>query len=95
MAAYMVFNYRITDQVAYKPYLGKVGETLQAHGAEIVVADFESEAIEGEPGHVTVVLKFASKEAARGWFDSPEYQQIIGLRTNNSTGIGILANAAG
>jgi len=95
MAAYMVFNYRITDQDAYKPYLGKVGETLQAHGAEILVADFESEAIEGNPGHVTVVLKFASKDAARGWFDSPEYQEIIGLRTDNSTGIGILAREAG
>jgi uncharacterized protein (DUF1330 family) len=94
MAAYMVFNYRITDQDAYKPYLGKVGDTLKAHGAEILVADFESEAIEGDPGHVTVVLKFASKDAARGWFDSPEYQEIIGLRTDNSAGIGVLANAA-
>ena len=94
MAAYMVFNYRITDQDAYKPYIGKVGETLQAHGAEVLVADFESEAIEGDPGHVTVILKFASIDAARGWFDSPEYQAIIGLRTDNSTGIGILANAA-
>lgn len=95
MAAYMVFNYRITDQDAYKPYLGQVVDTLKAHGAEIVVADFESEAIEGDPGHVTVVLKFASKEAARGWFDSPEYQAIIGLRTDNSTGIAVLTNAAG
>jgi hypothetical protein len=48
MAAYMVFNYRITDQDAYKPYLGKVVDTLKAHGAEIVVADFESEAPDSE-----------------------------------------------
>ena len=95
MAAYMVFNYRITDQDAYKPYLGKVVDTLKAHGAEIVVADFESEVIEGDPGHVTVVLKFASKDAARGWFDSPEYQAIVGSRTDNSTGIAVLTNAAG
>lgn len=95
MAAYMVFNYRITDRDAYKPYLGKVGETLQAHGAEVLVADFESEAIEGDPGHVTVVLKFASKDAARGWFDSPEYQAIIGLRTDNSKGLGVLVREAG
>ena len=95
MAAYMVLNYRITDHDAYKPYLGKVADTLKAHDAEIVVADFESEPIEGAPGHVTVVLKFASKDAARGWFDSPEYQEIIGLRTDNSTGIAVLTNAAG
>ena len=95
MAAYMVFNYRITDQDAYQPYLGKVVDTLKAHGAEILVADFESEVIEGDPGHVTVVLRFESKDAARGWFESPEYKAIVGLRTDNSTGIAVLANAAG
>jgi uncharacterized protein (DUF1330 family) len=31
---------------------------------------------EGEPGVHTVVLRFASKEAAQGWYDSPEYQAI-------------------
>ena len=95
MAAYMVFNYRITDQDAYQPYLGKVVDTLKAHGAEILVADFESEVIEGDPGHVTVVLRFESKDAARGWFGSPEYTAIVGLRTDSSTGIAVLANAAG
>ena len=94
MVAYTVLDYRVTDQGAYQPYLEKVVDTLNAHGAEILVADFESDAIEGDPGHVTVVLKFASKDAARGWFDSPEYQAIVSLRTDNSTGIGVLANAA-
>ena len=41
---------------------------------------------EGEPGVHTVVLRFASKEAAQGWYDSPEYQAIIHLRTDNSRG---------
>jgi len=95
MAAYMVFNYRITDQEAYKPYLGKVVGSLKAHGAEILVADFEGEAVEGDPGDVTVVLKCASRDAAMGWFGSPEYQQIIGLRTDNCTGIAVLTNEAG
>ena len=95
MAAYMVFNYRISDREAYNPYLAQVADTLKAHGAQILVADFESEAIEGDPGHVTVVLKFASKDAARNWFESAEYQEIIGLRTDNSTGIAVLTNEAG
>ena len=95
MAAYMVFNYRINNQEAYQPYLAEVLGTLKAHGAEILVADFESEGVEGDPGHVTVVLKFASKEAARAWYQSPEYQEIIGLRLDNSEGIATLSNAAG
>jgi uncharacterized protein (DUF1330 family) len=94
MAAYFVFNYRINDQEAYKPYLAEVPGTLEAHDAEILVADFNSEGVEGAPGEVTVVLKFASKEAAMNWYRSPEYQKVIGLRTNNSNGIGTLADAA-
>ena len=95
MAAYFVFNYRVNDQDAYQPYLAEVPKVLEAHGAEILAADFESEGIEGDAGHVTVVLKFASKEAAREWYHSPEYQKIIALRTANSDGIAAIANAAG
>jgi len=95
MAAYFVFNYRINDREAYQPYLAKVLPVLEAHGAEILAADFESEGFEGDAGHVTVVLKFASKDAARKWYKSPEYQEIIGLRTDNSDGIAALAKAAG
>ena len=95
MEAYFVFNYRITDQEAYGPYLEEVPKTLEAHGAEILVADFESEVIEGDAGHVSVVLKFPSKAAARNWYDSAEYQAILRLRTDNSAGIATLVNAAG
>ena len=42
--------------------------------------------VEGEPGAVTVVLKFPSRAALRGWYDSPEYQAIIHLRTDNTEG---------
>ena len=95
MAAYFVFNYRVNDQAAYQPYLAEVPRVLEAHGAEILAADFESEAIEGDAGHVTVVLKFPSKEAARKWYQSPEYQEIIALRTDNSEGIAAIATAVG
>lgn len=95
MAAYFVFNYRITDQEAYGPYLAEVPKTLEAHGAEILVADFESDVIEGDAGHVSVVLKFPSKAAARKWYDSAEYQAILQTRRDNSVGIATLVNAAG
>lgn len=95
MAAYFVFNYRVNNQEAYQGYLAEVPKVLEAHGAEILAADFESEIVEGDAGHVTVVLRFPSKEAARAWYDSPEYQQIIALRTDNSEGIGTVASAAG
>ena len=48
--------------------------------------------VEGEAGPVTVVLKFPSKAALRGWYDSPEYQAIIHHRTDNSEGALIFAD---
>jgi uncharacterized protein (DUF1330 family) len=95
MAAYFVFNYRVNNREGYQGYLAAVPKVLEAHGAEILAADFESEVIEGDAGHVTVVLRFKSKEAARAWYDSPDYQQIAALRTDNSDGIATLASAAG
>ena len=94
MEGYFVLNYRINDRAAYEPYLAQVMETLIANDAEILAADFESEKIEGDAGHVTVVLKFPSKEAANKWYRSPEYQKIIKLRTDNCDGIAVLASAA-
>jgi len=92
MSAYFVFNYQISDQEAYDPYLAEVPKTLEAHNAEILAADFESEGFEGDAKQVTIVLKFPSKEAAKNWYQSPEYQKIIGLRLNNSDGISTLIN---
>jgi uncharacterized protein (DUF1330 family) len=92
MSAYFVFNYQISNREGYDPYLAEVPKTLEAYGAEILAADFESEGIEGDAKQVTVVLKFSSKDAAKKWYQSPEYQRIIGLRLSNSEGISTLAN---
>lgn len=33
------------------------------------------------------MLEFPSYEQARGWYDPPEYQKILPLRTDNSDGV--------
>ncbi len=92
MAGYLIANYKITNPEGYQAYIAAVGPTILSHGGEILVAGEESEAVEGEPGPVTVVLKFASKDALRAWYDSPEYQEIIHLRTDNTEGVLMFAN---
>ena len=91
MSAYFILNYEITNPAGYKSYVPAVIPILEAHGAEVLVADYESETLEGKPGSVTVVVKFESKEALNAWYNSPEYQEIIHLRTGNSEGIGVAA----
>ena len=92
MTGYLIANYQITNEEGYQGYLATVGQTIVAHGGEILVAGPGSEAVEGNPGPITVVLKFPSMEALRGWYQSPEYQEIINLRTDNTEGTVVFAN---
>ncbi|MEJ2132307.1 MAG: DUF1330 domain-containing protein [Gammaproteobacteria bacterium] len=92
MAGYVIANYDITNQDGYQSYVAAVGPTIAAHGGEILVAGPGSEAVEGDPRPITVVLKFPSKDAARAWYDSPEYQKIVKLRTDNTEGIVVFAD---
>lgn len=86
MAAYLITNYNVTNAEGYQKYLAAVGPTIIGRGGEILVAGEGSEAIEGTPGSVTVVLKFPSKDALRSWYDSEEYQAIIHHRIDNTEG---------
>lgn len=91
MSAYFVANFAITNQDGYQLYLQKVRKVLMEHGAEVLVADYSSEAMEGTPAPVTVILKFPSKEAAKGWHESPDYRAIVHHRLDNTeAGVGIL-----
>lgn len=92
MAGYLIANYEVTNQDGYQSYVAAVRPTIVAHGGEILVAGPGSEAVEGEPRPITVVLKFPSKDAVRAWYDSPEYQKIINLRTDNTEGIVVFAD---
>nr|WP_272952574.1 DUF1330 domain-containing protein [Kribbella amoyensis] len=48
------------------------------------------QSIEGEwDGHL-VVIEFPSAEHAHSWYDSPAYQEILPLRTDNSDSVTML-----
>lgn len=91
MAEYLVANFKVLNWEGYKTYVKTVVPTLKAFGAEILVAEWQSQAIEGEPGPITMVFKFASKEALYGWYNSPEYQKILHLRADSTQGIAVSA----
>jgi uncharacterized protein (DUF1330 family) len=92
MGAYFVANYTVTNEDGYRRYLNEVGETLRAHNAQVLVADYASETAEGSPAPVTVVLKFDSKDAARGWYDSPDYQAVVHHRLDNTEGFAVICD---
>ncbi len=92
MTAYVVAKYRITNPKGYEAYVPAVIPTLMAHGAEVLVADYDSVVMEGDAPHTTIVIRFSSKEAARAWYDSPEYRAVIHHRVDNTEGCLVLTD---
>ena len=88
MACYTIGHITVTNPEGYKEYVAKVPETIARHGGEYLVRGGHATDIEGKMPHDRhVVLKFADRAAAEGWYNSPEYQAILPIRLANSTGM--------
>ncbi|MGH9057112.1 MAG: DUF1330 domain-containing protein [Acidimicrobiales bacterium] len=92
MSAYIVANYNITNPEGFESYGPAVMPVLTAHGAQVLVSDRHTDVREGSPGHVTVVVRFESKEAARTFYESAEYQAIMHHRTDNAEGFLVICD---
>jgi uncharacterized protein (DUF1330 family) len=76
-------------------YLTKVEATFLPYGGRWLVLDGEVEVLEGSwPGSV-VLMEFPNREAARRWYVSPEYQEILHLRTDNAISDLVLVDPVG
>jgi uncharacterized protein (DUF1330 family) len=91
MPAYFVAEVEITNPAGFQPYGAAVGATLEQYGGRYLTRGGPTELIEGgpEPKRI-VILEFADKAAVKRWYESPEYQKILPLRLNNSTGRGFI-----
>jgi uncharacterized protein (DUF1330 family) len=76
-------------------YLERIQATLDPYEGRFLVHGAEVEVREGEWPGTIVVIEFPSLDAARGWYDSPAYQAILPLRTNNIDGAAILVPGVG
>ena len=93
MAAYFVFHNRVLDEAKIQEYIPLAIESMAPYGAEILVVDESSQVIEGSTSLPrTVVLKFASREAAMEWYNSPAYQAALPLRLEATEGVGVLVD---
>jgi len=74
-SGYIIASVDVTHPEQYAQYREWSTKAMQAHGAEVCVRGGQVKVLEGDwnPGR-TVVLKFASFEAAQAFYDSPEYR---------------------
>ncbi len=92
MKGYLIANYDITGSVeAYQKYAKLIFPTLSKYGGKLIIGDRDPIRTEGTSRLATVVIEFESVESAKTWYDSPEYQNIINLRKNNTEGWNIIA----
>ena len=94
MAAYFVAQYVVNDPKVYREYQMGAGPTIQAAGGELVSFDVGAATIEGKPpGPVDVIVRFASTEAAKAWYESPAYQAVVGKRLASTTGFAVVSQS--
>ena len=84
MPVFILAIYDIVDAEAYQHYITGVIPLLQKHGAEVLVADHDANALEGRAGSNYVVLKFESEAAALAWYNDPAYQPVKKVRLNTT-----------
>lgn len=96
MAVYALIELQITNADGLGPYVAAVSDTITSHGGKYLVRAGNTEVVEGGLGEypVKVILEFPSMDAAKNWYNSPEYQAILPHRTANSKGNFVWAEGA-
>jgi uncharacterized protein (DUF1330 family) len=81
MPAYLIVDADVTDPEQYEQYKAASPGAIAAGGGRFLVRGGELAVLEGDwsPTRV-VVVEFESLEAAKAFYESPEYQAAIKLR---------------
>ena len=95
MAAYFVVNCTVKDAEKLNQYVAGAGASLGVVPLKLLAMDNECDTVEGNPaGPRTVILEFASKDDFNTWYNSPEYQAVVGQRLEATEGFAVLVNGA-
>src|SRR5687767_8803847 len=91
MAAYFVFHNRVLDDEKMQEYIPKAIETMAPYHPELLAIDEGCHVVEGSTNFPRmVVIRFASREDALAWYNSPAYQAVLPLRLAATEGFGVL-----
>ena len=86
MKAYLIAVETIHDEAMFAEYRKHVVGTLPPFGGQFIARGGKLTALEGQWQHPrTVIIEFPTRESAERWYQSPEYQKIIGLRLKSTS----------
>jgi len=95
MTAYIIADVTVTNPEGYAAYRPLAAASVAKHGGRFIARGGEVQSLEGgwSPSRV-VIIEFPTMAAARGWYNSPEYQDALKIRAANSNGRVILTEGA-
>ena len=77
MTGYIIGQAKVHDQEGYMKYLQGVMHTFKPFEGRILVASDDADVLEGEwPKVRTIVIEFPSKDLAKAWYESDQYQKV-------------------
>ena len=83
MSAYVIVEFTVKNSDVYREkYSRNAGQTAKEYGAE-ALANGKWETLHGD-GYLTsgALMRFPDRETAIKWYNSPAYQQLIGVRSD-------------
>jgi uncharacterized protein (DUF1330 family) len=87
MAAYIIARVNVTDPAKYEDYKALAPAAIKKYGGEYLARGGAVELLEGpEENRRVVVLSFPDMDAARGFYNSPEYSAARKAREGAADG---------
>ena len=94
MSVYAVFHVNITDQAKYSEYAKHSPRIIAKWGGRAIVRGGNPEALEGDVlGNRVVIVEFASRQVARDFYHSKDYQDVMALRFGAAKANGVIVDA--
>lgn len=85
MPAYLIARIDVTDPEDYATYARQTVALAESFGGRFLVKGGAQTVVEGDAPERHVVVEFPDGDAARAWYDSPEYQAILPIALRAST----------
>jgi uncharacterized protein (DUF1330 family) len=85
MRGYILAEVEITNAEGYKAYSTMVPATIEKFGGKFLSRGGTNTPLEGDwAQRRRVILEFPTVDAARNWYNSPDYEKPKALRIANS-----------
>ena len=96
MPAYLIANIDVTDPKGFEAYRDRVPAVIAQYDGKYAERGGAVTAVEGtSPFNRLVVLEFATMDALKAFYHSPEYAPLIAMRQKASTGDVVLVEGFG